>query len=200
MAGNVIKGAVQGDTQPLQDVAPLLVPGGMAAKRLAKTLGPKRADYKNRLEDGRIPVYNERNGLIGAYTATQLGLRSIGLMPIEVAAERGAAKWLVSQRDQIREYRQAWLEANIANDPLKAGRIQKDFVKQYPELGPMKFKKSDINSIEQRRDTARIGRIMRGLPKAFKPLFQNIVQEAQLGAFTQELPRQALPAGLEALQ
>jgi len=200
MAGNVVKGTISGEAKPFQDIAPLLIPGGMAAKRLINTLGPKRADYKNRLEDGRVPVYNDRNGLIGAYSPMQLTLRSMGIMPIEVAAERGAAKWLVTQRDQIREFRQKWLEANIANDPIQADKIQRDFQKQYPEMGPMKFKKSDINSIEQRRDTARIGRIMRGLPKAYKPLFQNIVQEAQLGAFTQTLPKQGLPAGLEALQ
>ncbi|MCP4992656.1 MAG: hypothetical protein GY934_02545, partial [Gammaproteobacteria bacterium] len=200
IAGDVVKGVATGDTQPLANVAPLLIPGGLAAKRLIKTLGTKRADYKNRLTDGRIPVYNDRNGLVGAYSPMQLTLRSMGIMPIEVAAERGAAKWLVSQRDQIREFRQKWLEANIANDPVKADRIQQDFQTKYPEMGKMKFKKSDINSIEQRRDTARIGRVMRGLPKAYKPLFQNIIQEAQLGAFTQTLPKQPLPAGLEALR
>ena len=200
MAGNVVKGVATGDMKPIQDIGPLLVPGGLAASRLKKTLGRKKADYKNRLEDGRVPVYNDRGGLIGAYTPLQLSLRSIGLMPKDVAAERGASKWLVTQRDQIRGYRQQWLEAQTANDPIKADRIQRDFKKQYPELGEMKFKKSDIHSIEQRRSTARISRIMRGMPKAYKPLFQNIVQEAQLGAFTQGAPQPQLPTGLEALR
>lgn len=200
MAGNVVKGVATGDPKPIQDVGPLLVPGGLAARRLQKTLGRKKADYKNRLEDGRVPVYNDRGGLIGAYTPLQLSLRAVGLMPVDVAAERGAAKWLVSQRDQIRGYRQQWLEAKMANDPAKADKIQRQFQRQYPELGKMEFKKSDINSINQRRSSARIQRIMRGMPRAYKPLFQNIVQEAELGAFTQGAPQAQLPAELEALR
>jgi hypothetical protein len=200
MAGNVVKGVAQGEAKPILDVAPLLVPGGTAAVRLQKTLGRKRADYSNRLEDGRIPVYNDKGGLIGAYTPLQLSLRAMGMMPIDVAAERGASKWLITQRDQIREYRQKWLEARTANDAVKADRIQRDFQKQYPELGPMQFKKSDINSIEQRRETARLSRIMRGMPKAYKPLFQNIMQEAQISEFTQGAPKTPLPMELEALR
>jgi hypothetical protein len=200
MAGNVVKGVMQGDPKPIMDVAPLLVPGGTAAVRLQKTLGKKRADYSNRLEDGRVPVYNDRGGLVGAYTPLQLSLRAMGMMPIDVSAERGASKWLITQRDQIRAYRQQWLEAKTANDPVKADKIQRDFKKQYPELGEMQFKKSDINSIEQRRNTARLSRIMRGMPKAYKPLFMNIMQEAQLSDFTQGAPATPLPMELEALR
>jgi len=200
MAGNVVKGVATGDARPIQDTAALLVPGGLAAKRLVKTLGPKRADYDNRLADGRVPVYNEQGGLIGAYSPLQLGLRALGVMPAEASAERGAAQWLVKQRDQIRQYRQAWLDAQLANDPVKADRVQAEFQKRYPELGPMQFRKSDLNSIQQRRETARINRIIRGFPKDYKPLFENIMTEAQLGAFTQNAPATPLPPGLATLQ
>lgn len=200
MAGNVVKGVAQGNAQPIQDTAALLLPGGLAAKRLLKTLGPKRADYGNRTADGRVPVYNDQGGLIGAYSPLQLGLRALGVMPADVAAERGAATWLVKQRDQIRGYRQKWLDAQMANDPVQADRVQAEFQKRYPELGRLEFRKTDINAIQQRRETARIQRIIRGFPKAYKPLFENIVTEAQLGAFTQNVPGQLLPAELEALR
>jgi len=200
MAGNVVKGVATGNAQPIADTATLLVPGGLAAKRLAKTLGPKRADYGNRTADGRVPVYNDQGGLIGAYSPLQLGLRAIGVMPADVAAERGAATWLIKQRDQIRGYRQKWLEAQMANDPVQADRVQADFQKRYPELGRLEFRKTDINAIQQRRETARVQRVIRGFPKAYKPLFENIVTEAQLGAFTQNAPGQPLPAELEALR
>jgi hypothetical protein len=201
MAGNVVKGAATGEARPVVDTATLLVPGGLAARRLMKTLGPKRADYRNRLPDGRVPVYNQDGGLIGAYSPLQLSLRAIGLMPGDAAAERGAAEWLVKQRDQIRAYRRAWLDAQMANDPVKAEKIQKDFGKQYPELGRLEFKKSDINAIEQRRQTARVNRIIRGFPRAYKPLFENIVREAELGAFTQTLSQMSpLPPELEMMR
>jgi len=200
MAGNVIKGVATGSARPIQDTAPLLVPGGLAVKRLVKTLGPKHADYDHRLPDGRVPVYNDRGGLIGAYSPLQLSLRALGVMPADMAAERGAATWLLKQRDQIRSYRQAWLDAQLANDSVKADAVQAEFQKRYPELGPMQFRKSDINSIRQRRDTARIDRIMRGFPAAYKPLFSNIVSEAQLGGFAENAPATPLPPGLATLQ
>jgi hypothetical protein len=200
MAGNIAKGINTGTAQPFADTATMLIPGGIAARRLVKTLGPKHADYDNRTPDGRVPVYNDQGGLIGAYSPLQLGMRALGMMPADAAAERGAAEWLVKQRDQIRGYRQQWLQAQMENDPVAADKVQRQFQKRYPELGPMQFHKSDINAIQQRRDTARIDRIMRGFPKEYKPLFQNIVDEAQLGAFTQGAPAQPLPAGLQALQ
>lgn len=200
MAGNVVKGIATGEPQPIADTATLLVPGGLAAKRLIKTLGPKRADYDNRLADGRIPVYNDQGRLIGAYSPLQLGMRALGIMPGDVAAERAAAGWLVKQRDQIRQYRQKWLDAQIANDPVKAEAIQREFQTQYPELGRMEFKKSDINSIRQRRESARLARIVRGFPRAYKPLFENILTEAQLGGFTQGAPQVSLPTELAAME
>ena len=188
MAGNVVKGVATGESQPLADLGALLIPGGLAVRRLARTLGPKRADYANRTPDGRIPVYNDAGGLIGAYTPLQLSLRAVGIMPGDAAAERGAAEWLVSQRDQIRGYRKAWLDALMANDAAEQERVQAEFQRRYPELGPLQVKKTDIAAVRTRREMTRVNRILRGFPTAYRPLFENIVGEAQLGAFTQNLP------------
>jgi len=200
MGGNLVKAAATGQAQPAVDTATLLIPGGLAVSRLMKTLGPKRADYQNRLPDGRIPVYHKNGGLIGAYSPLQLGLRALGMMPADIAAERGAAEWLTKQRDQIRAYRRAWLDAQMANDQIKADKVQADFHKQYPELGRLEFKKSDINAIEQRRQSARVNRILRGFPRAYKPLFQNIITESELSGLTQTAPPPILPPALEALR
>ncbi|MFH0981800.1 MAG: hypothetical protein V2A79_09705 [Planctomycetota bacterium] len=201
MAGNVAMGVMKGEGKPILDTATLLVPGGLAARRLVRTLGRKRADYGNPLPDGRVPVYNDEGGLIGAYSPLQLGLRALGMMPTDIAAERGAAKWLVAQRDRIRTYRRRWLDAQLANDPVAAERVQGDFQRQYPELGPLEFKKSDINALEQRRTVGRLNRIIRGFPSAYKPLFQQMVTEAEIGVQLEGMtPGYELPPGLEALR
>jgi hypothetical protein len=194
LAGNVVQGIATGKAQPVLDAATLLIPGGLAARRLQRTLGPKKADYQNRLPDGRIPVYNEAGSLVGAYTALQLSLRAIGVMPNDVAKERAAAVWLAKQRDQIRGYRRKWLEAVAANDAVEQDRIQGQFAKQYPELGPMQVKKTDLKALQNRRQTSRINRVMRGFPSAYRPLFQNIVAETELQDFTQNLPTTAIPS------
>lgn len=201
MAGNVAQGVMTGKAKPIMDTATLLIPGGLAARRIMRTLGRKHADYANPLPDGRVPVFNDDGGLIGAYTPLQLGLRALGMMPTDVAAERGAAQWLTAQRDRIRGYRRQWLDAQMANDPTAADRVQADFQRQYPELGPMEFKKSDINAIEQRRQVGRINRIIRGFPSDYKPLFQNIVNEAELGVGLENVPANyTLPPQLEMMR
>jgi hypothetical protein len=184
----VAQGIAQGKGQPILDTATLLIPGGLAARRLQRTLGPKRADYQNRLQDGRIPVYSDQGSLIGAYTPLQLGLRAIGVMPSTAVQERAAAVWLTKQRDQIRGYRKKWLDAMVANDATEQDRIQGQFAKQYPELGPLQVQKSDLKAIQNRRETSRINRVLRGFPSAYRPLFQNIVAETELQDFTQNLP------------
>lgn len=193
IGGNLAMGAMQGKGQPFLDTATLMVPGGMAIRRLQRTLGPKKADYAHRTPDGRIPVYNEDGGLIGAYTPFQLSLRAIGIQPQVGTAERAAAQWLTTQRDRLRQYRRSWLDAQMANDQVLADKIQGQFRSEYPELNEMQISKSDLKSIQQRRETARISRILRGFPAAYRPLFQNVVMEGQLAPFTQNLqPQQPL--------
>jgi hypothetical protein len=196
MLGNVVQGIATGAAKPIEDTATLLVPGGLALRRLYRTIGSKRADYANRTPDGRIPVYNDQGGLVGAYTPLQLTLRAVGIMPRDVAAETGAAQWLAKQRDQIRGYRKTWLDAMMENDSVKQEQVQTEFQSRYPELGPLQIKKSDINAVRQRRETTRVNRILRGFPSAYKPLFGSIVQQAELGPFTQNLPATELPAAL----
>ena len=185
--GSLVKAAYSGDTSHLGATAALLVPGGIAARRAYKTVAPKYADYKNRTPEGRIPVYNDSKALIGTYTPMQMFLRTIGIKPSNVAQEQGAAKWVLSQRDKIRGYRRDYLQALYGNDRAKANQIQGEFQKAYPEFGPMEVKKSDITALKNRREISRLNRIMKGLPKDYRPLFQQAVGEASLSQMTQDI-------------
>ena len=185
--GSLAKAAYSGDTRNLGATAALLVPGGIAARRAYKTVAPKYADYKNRTPEGRIPVYNDSKALIGTYTPMQMFLRTIGIKPMNVAQEQGAAKWVLAQRDKIRGYRRDYLQALYGNDRAKANQIQGEFQKAYPEFGPMEVKKSDITALKNRREISRLNRIMKGLPKDYRPLFQQAVGEASLSQMTQDI-------------
>ena len=125
--------------------------------------------------------------MIGALTPLQLTLKSLGLRPSGVAAEQGAAQWLLAQREKIRAYKRDYLQALMENDNHKAAEVQKEWAKAYPELGPMQVKKSDIKALENRRQISRLHRIERGLPSAYRPLFSQILGEASLSAITQDI-------------
>ena len=195
IGGAAAKSLHAGDTEQIGRAAALLVPGGIAARRLYKTMGKKYADYGNRLEDGRIPVYNDKNALIGAFTPWQLTLRALGISPSSQQAETGAAQWLLRQREKLRNYRRDYLEALAENDVDKATRINNDFQKAYPELGPLQLKKSDLTAVHNRREISRLNRILKGFPKDYQPLFGHMVSQASLSNMTENLERQ--PTALE---
>ena len=175
--------------------AALLVPGGIAARKAYRSLSPRFADYRGKTPEGRIPIYNDKKALIGTMSPLQLTLRALGLKPAGMAAEQGAAQWLLSQREKIRAYRRDYLQALMENDTNKAGKIQAEFQKGYPELGPLQVKKSDIRAITNRREITRLHRIEKGLPAAYRPLFSQILGEASLSSFTKDIDMG--PTGME---
>lgn len=187
IAGGLTAAATTGQARHLQSILPLLVPGGLGIRRLYRSFAPRYADYQNRTEDGRIPVYNRRRALVGTYSPLELFLRSIGASPATQTAERGAAQWLLRQREKMREYRREYIHALFQNDLKKAEEINRDFQKSYPELGPITLKKSDITALRNRREVTRLGRILRGFPKATRPLFETAASEAMMGNIMQDV-------------
>lgn len=195
VAGTLAKGVLTGSTSELGAAASLLVPGGVAGRRLYRSLSPRFADYKNRTPDGRIPLYNDSHALVGTMSPLQLTLRAMGLKPAAPAAEQGAAKWLLAQREKLRAYRRDYLQALMENDNRKAENIQQEWKKAYPELGPLQVKKSDIRALENRREISRLHRIERGIPSAYRPLFSQVIGEASLARITEDI--EAGSTGLE---
>ena len=185
--GTGAKALLTGETRDLGAAAALLIPGGIAARKAYRTFHPKYADYQNKTPDGRIPIYNNKHALIGAVTPLQLTLKALGLRPSGVAAEQGAARWLLAQREKIRAYRRDYLQALMENDNHKAEEVQREWTKAYPELGPLQVKKSDIRALENRRQISRLHRIEKGLPSAYRPLFSQILGEASLANITRDI-------------
>lgn len=185
--GEAAKALLTGETKNLGSVGAMLVPGGIALRRAYRSLSPRYADYKNRTPDNRIPLYDKKGSLLSTMSPMELILRSLGLRPTSVSAEAGAAKWLVSQRDRIRKYRRDYTMALFQNDHTKADKIQREFQKVYPELGPIQIKKSDLRALENRRQMSRLTRIARGFPAPYRPLFNQVIGEASLARMTEDI-------------
>jgi hypothetical protein len=194
IAGASVKSLMTGDMSGMGDVAGLLLPGGIAARRAYKSLSPKFADYENPTAEGRVPLYNKDGSLIGTMTPMELTLRAVGLRPMSASAESGAAKWLVSQRDRIRTYRRDYTMALFQNDTAKAEKINREFQKVYPELGKIQIKKSDITALENRRQISRLQRISKGISSSYRPLFEQVIGEASLGKMTEDIQMNGLGA------
>ena len=183
--GEAAKSLLTGDARGLGYTAAMAVPGGVAMRRAYKSLSPRYADYKAPNPDGTIPLYNADQSLVGSLTPMQLSLRAIGLKSSGVSAEAAAAKWMLSQRDRIREYRRKYTQAIFDNEPVEAEKINAAFQGAYPELGPINLKKSDIRSIRDRRQMSRIQRISKGMSRSYRPIFDQVLADASLGQITQ---------------
>lgn len=199
MLGEAGRSLLTGDPEGLKYSASTLVPGGVAIRRAYKSWSPKFADYQNPNEDGTIPLYNDDHSLIGSMTPMQLSMRAIGLKPMNVSAEVGAAKWLMTQRDRIRDYRRKYTEALLDNEPVQAEKVNAEFQKVYPELGPLQLKKSDIRAIRDRRQMSRIQRITKGVSRGYKPLFEQVLAEAGLSQMTQQIEQPGISGLYEKL-
>lgn len=70
------------------------------------------------------------------------------------------------------------MDALYRNETGTAQKISKEFAKKYPELGPLQVKKSDIRGQDQRRTVTRLNRILKGFPKEYRPLFQDMVNSS----------------------
>lgn len=185
--GDVVKAFDTGDFSKLGSTAALLTPGGLAARRAWRTYHPKYADYRARTPDGRIPIYNDTHALIGAQTPMQIVMRGLGLHPIEPEAEKDMTRYLLAQRDKIRTYRRDFLEAIMNNNLEKSQKINADFQKEYPSLGPLYVKKSDIKAVETRKEITRMNRVLKGFPKEYQPLFREMMEQATLRQIGKDL-------------
>lgn len=196
IGGAAVKALMTGSTQGLGEAGALFVPGGIALRRAYKSLSPRFADYENPTPEGRIPLYNNDKTLMGTLSPMELTLRALGLRPQSLSAEQGAAKWLLSQRDRIRQYRRDFTQASFENDGARAEKINREFQRVYPELGPIQIKKSDITALENRREISRLHRIERGISTAYRPIFSRIIGEAGLGRMTEDI-QMTNPFGLD---
>jgi len=198
VAGNLAQAAFGGDTRALKNTWPLLVPGGLALRRIGKAMIPKYADWRNRTPEGKIPLYTDDGRLITTVSDTELLMKAGGFPSVNEQSERSFMVWLLKNRDRIRDYRRRYVEAVYENDYAKAEDIQEQFKEDFPELSKtgLEVKKSDFQALERRRMVTRVGRVMRSLPKAYKPEYERYASMA-LGSSFQGLVEAPTPLGID---
>lgn len=179
LGGAITQAALFGDTENLRRSTPLLVPGGVGLARIAGTqsetvgkfIGKPWADYKNALPDGRVPLNTPDGNLIGYYTPTQLWARSFGIGDLNGTQDRALTQWMLKHRDRVSEVRRKYLDALADNDQRAADRVEAEYQKMYPGMGPIPVKKSHIRALHLRRDVARVERVLENMPEEVRQQF-----------------------------
>ena len=175
LMGGAVTALKEGTSDPFTSQLPMMVPGGLVAKRMIRNLSPRYADYQNPDEMGRIPLYDRNNKLISYQSKGQLVAKAAGVKLADQEGEQQFVQYLLKQRDQILAFRKEYIEAILSHDTQKARAIQSQFTQKYPEAGPLQVKKSDIQTLRKRKDMTRVQRVMKSMPSAYQPMFQQMV-------------------------
>lgn len=192
-------------TEPLEQAAALMTPMGIPLYRAYKSgvlpqlgipLGEKYAGWDKRDEQGRVPVYDATGKLIMHRTPTQMFMKAAGLQSDDVVKEREMVGYLLRHRDRIRDIRRQYVDAVYDNDPQQADRVQAYFKQEYPDLGEMQVKQSDLTAADRRRQMSRLQRLLETFPKEYRQEFQNVVGTAMSADMVGQFPQQAAPTPL----
>jgi len=162
---------------------PLLVPGGVSLARvtsyvspeLARFLGRGYADFQNRGPHGEVPVYSADGSLKGYETPLQMFGRAVGWNSLTGDPEAELSQYLVKQRDKIRNYRREYIEAIANNDGAKQQSVEAAWKKEYPQLGEIIVKASDIQAVHMRHEVSRVERILQTMPEEARQLYGPMV-------------------------
>jgi len=198
IAGAVATDVLTGSFDKTRRVLPLFVPGGVAASRLvgyaspetAQLLGRKFVDYNQPAPDGRYAVMSSPAGqaptLVGFQTPAQLIMKGLGLPGLgEADQEVAAMKFLVANRERIREFKRDYLGAMLGNNPKEMNRVAGRFSDAYPDIAgglPNMVSKQDVRAVQLRRNVTRMERILATLPEAVRPIFARAIQASVLGS------------------
>lgn len=195
LTGNTLKAASTGSADELLMNLPLLVPGGIQAARLstaaapqvAEWIGRPYADYEQRTPDGRVPVFTKKGSLQGYYTPMQLYARAVGIGNVQGAEEVALARFMLGNRDRIRDIRRQYTEAVVGGDYARANAINAQYQKAYPGMGKIQVKKSDIKALQMRREMPRLERMVETLPAELRPVYTQLLSLSMGAQATQFL-------------
>lgn len=190
LVGGAVQAVMEGEIRPLGRQLPLLVPGGLAAARaatayapgMAEAIGRQYADYDQRTEDGRVPVYSS-NGKLRAYlTPMQLHMQALGFPPGGAGAlqkEQEMQQFLMAQRKRILGARNEFLTALVNNDSRRAQAIKEEYERTYPGM-TIQVRPQDLRAVHLRMMVPRLERTLESLPRDVRPIFAEFIQMALL--------------------
>jgi hypothetical protein len=197
VVGTTAMGLASGKWDEALRSMPILIPGGTSFARFAGLLPPgvpgsemgqraaqlfqrTYADYNQPAPDGRIAVFSGQGTLRGFYRPWELVRYGLGVKGGELDKETQLLQTLVSNRDQIREERQAYMDARFRNNAAEAEKISRGFADRFGFDLPVSEK--DIKAMQLRRRITRLEQVIRTLPpgQARNDLIQ--VVAATLGA------------------
>jgi len=180
--GALASDATKGEFDDLKFALPLLVPGGVAATRAAslfskdaaQLLGRKFADFSDRDQFGKVPLFKSTGSLIGRFSPSEIYAQAAGIPAGDIQQTQEFTRRLLSQRDRVRATRKQYIESLLNNDPTTAERLNEQYKQDFGT--GITYRPQDLRAAKLRRNISQLESVARSLPKDVRPQFLDSVR------------------------
>lgn len=175
-----------GDKAILGDVVPLLIPGGVAISRAlgsmpeSKTLQAlgiqkRYAAWDQADEEGNVPVFDQDSRLLGMYSGPDIVLRGLGADMGRFQNQGEVTKFLLKNRDQMRDLRRQWIASVLSNNMLQANKIRANYERQFGM--PLTVTQQQMREAMKIREESVSARTLNSMDKDLQDQYRDVMQQ-----------------------
>ena len=180
---NATQAVGTGDLELLKETIPRMIPGGVAFSRLVGAAGQvpmaaglqrQYADWSN-MKEGQVPVYKSDGRLIGNMNASSVVLKALGADMRQYKEPQELNKFLLANREQMKEYRRKWISSVLGNNLGEAERIKAEFEGRFKM--PLTVSKAQMKNAVKLREQSVVSRVGDTMEKASRTTYQSEIPQ-----------------------
>ncbi len=171
------------DFELLKETLPRVIPGGVAFSRLVGAVGQvpmaaglqrQYADWSN-MQGNQVPVYKSDGRLIGNMDASSVVLKALGADMRQYKEPQELNKFLLANREQMKEYRRKWISSVLGNNLGEAERIKAEFEGRFKM--PLTVSKAQMKNAVKLREQSVVSRVGDTMEKASRTTYQSEIPQ-----------------------
>ena len=178
-----------GDFEILKDIAPRILPGGIALSRALGTAEPSEtlqaiglqktyADWRQ-AQGGFVPVFNTDGRFMGQVPTSDVVLKAFGADLGRFSNPQEVSQFLLKNRDAIREGRRQYIAAVLGNNMSQAQRVKRDFERRFGL--PLTVTQDQMKQAIKLREESVVGRTLETVDRGARDIYRQAVEEALPG-------------------
>jgi hypothetical protein len=181
----IVRGILGDDTALLGRSISRLIPGGVAVSRALgvipqtplEWIGVQQThvDWTMRGPDGKVPVFDDSGNVLATHDPSELILRAVGADLGKFRSEGQLTNHLVKNRQEILQYRKAFLDAKTGGNGYKAEAIAKEYEKRFKI--PLTVTQDQTRRYLKNREMPRPQRVFQTLPNEAKPIYADMLAQ-----------------------
>ena len=180
---NGVKAVGSGDIELLGKTLPRLIPGGVGLNRalgiatelpLPPGMQTTHADWGN-MKGGQVPIFKDDGRFVGNMDALGVVLKGLGTDMRQLKEPQQLSSFLLTNREQMREYRRQWISAVLGNNIGEAEKVKIEFEKRFKL--PLTVSRTQMKNAIKLREQSVVSRVGDTMERASRSAFQKFIPE-----------------------